>query len=151
MILVIFFYSSSLTVLSMASRTTAAITTMMLPLLALAFLLLPATAFQAPLTTQRPTTSYNYAITADPQPLSSFEDCMRDLIRKQDQEKGRAAASAPNKKNQRRVFGPRPSFLKQVSTEQEYKTVVADEAERISMVRFCSASCHSCNGGNSRL
>jgi thiol-disulfide isomerase/thioredoxin len=145
--LVIFSYSSSLTVSAMPSRTTAATTTMMLPLLALAFLMLPAIAFQAPSTTQRPTTRHNYAITADPPSANpSFEDRMRDLTRKKDQEKRRAEAAAPNKKNQGHLFGLRPSFLKEVSTLQEYNTVVADEVERISVVRFYSASCRSCKG-----
>ena len=97
---------------------------------------------------QRPSLSrHSYANTVDPPQRSEqeagndFEREIRELNRRQkEQKRTNISNHLPNPLRVSR----RPSFLRQVSSLREYKLHVADETERISVVRFFSPYCRSC-------
>ena len=92
-----------------------------------------------------------YSNTVEPPPMSEadnrskkrFEQRMREISRRQKQIDQNDASGVPSKRrNPMRT--KRPSFLHEVTSLMDYKLQVADEKERISVVRFYSPYCRSC-------
>ncbi|KAL7575978.1 hypothetical protein ACA910_000767 [Epithemia clementina (nom. ined.)] len=90
---------------------------------------------------------HSYANTIDPPPVSdqeagnSFDKQLRALSGLQTQQK---RLNKPKQPHRIPGVGRRPAFLKHVSTLMDYKLHVAEEKERISVVRFISPSCRAC-------
>ena len=75
-------------------------------------------------------TAIKYAATAPP-PTASFEERMRDMVH------------GKSSRKQKRRTAP-PKNIEQAATLDEYKSVVADETEKMVVVRFHAPWCRAC-------